>query len=324
MIYIIFIILIVLSGFFSAAEIALFSLTDAQVRLLLEKKQKHSRLIARLKKRPQITLITILVGNNVVNVFTASLATYISLKFFGSLGIGIATGIVTLFILIFGEIVPKSFGQKNNIKISQILSPLLYFFTIIFFPLAWLLREFNFTILRIFKTKENKFLTEEEIRSLSRLGLESGHIDFHEHEYIEKIFSLNDIIVKNIMTPKYKIVFLNGEVPIDSIAYFVAQAGYSRFPVYLDSENKVIGYVHVHDIMKILNSDDREQPLVKIVRPISHFFESETLEVVLKKMIKRREHIALVKRKSTLEIIGLVSLEDVLEHLVGEIEDEAD
>lgn len=324
MIYLFFIILILLSGFFSASEIAFFSINDAQVRLLLQKKFKNADIIRKLKKWPQKTLITILIGNNIVNILSASLATFIAINTFGNIGVGIATGIVTFIILIFGEIIPKSFAQNNNLKIAQISSPLLYVFFIIFKPIVWLIREFNLLFLRIFKLKDNKFLTEEEIRALARLGVESGHIDYREHEFIEKIFLLNDVAVKDIMTPRYKIVFLNGEVPVDSIAYFVAQSGYSRFPVYVDNESKIIGYIHVHDIMKVLNSDDRETPLQKLVRKISHFDQNEKIDIVLRKMIKLKEHIALVTRNNQQEIIGLVSLEDVLEHLVGEIEDEAD
>ncbi len=324
MIYLVLILLIVLSGFFSASEIAFFSITDAQARLLLQKNYKNAKLINKFKKWPQKTLITILIGNNIVNILSASLATLIALDLFGNFGVGIATGVVTLVILIFGEIVPKSFAQKNNLKIAQLLSPLLNIFFILFKPIVWLLREFNLIILKVFKLKENKFLTEEEIRTLARLGVESGHIEYREHEIIERVFLLNDIAVKEIMTPKYKVVFLNGEVPVDSIAYFIGQSGYSRYPIYIDNENKIIGYVHIHDIMKVLNSDDREMLLLKLARKISSFDQNEKIDIVLRKMIKLKEHIALVTRKNKLEIIGLVSLEDVLEHLVGEIEDEAD
>lgn len=324
MIYVIFIILILLSGFFSAAEIALFSISDAQVKLLMQKKFKNAKLINKLKKKPQNTLITILIGNNIVNILSASLATYIAVSIFGNLGVGIATGVVTFVILIFGEIVPKSFAQKNNLKIAQFFSPILFVFFVLFKPVVWVIHEFNLLLLKIFKIKDNKFLTEEEIKALARIGVESGHIDYREHVLIEKIFLLNDISVKEVMTPKYKVVFLNGEVPVDSIAYFVAQSGYSRFPVYIDNENNIIGYVHVHDIMKILNSDNRETPLQNLVRKISFFDNNEKIDVVLRKMIKLKEHIALVTRNNQQEIIGLVSLEDVLEHLVGEIEDEVD
>lgn len=324
MIYLVFILLVVLSGFFSASEIAFFSISDAQAKLLLQKKYKHARLINKFKKWPQKTLITILIGNNVVNILSASLATFIAIDLFGNLGVGIATGLVTLVILIFGEIVPKSYAQKNNLKIAQLFSPLLYFFFITLRPVVWLLREFNLFILKIFKLKESKFLTEDEIRALARLGVESGHINYREHEYIEKVFLLNDIAVKDIMTPKYKIIFLNGDVPVDSIAYFVGKSGYSRYPIYQDNENKILGYVHIHDIMKVLNSNEREMLLKELVRKISYFDQNEKIDKVLRKMIKLKEHIALVTRKNHLEIIGLVSLEDVLEHLVGEIEDEAD
>jgi len=324
MIYILFSVLIGLSAFFSASEIALFSLPSGQVRLLVQKKYKNAHLVTFFKKNPQKTLITILIGNNIVNILSASIATYIATKLFGSAGVGIATGIVTIFILIFGEIIPKSFAQKNNLTIAQIISPLLYFFYLFFYPVVWVLKGFNNTLMRIFKIKENTFLTEEEIKSLSRLGVEKGNIHFHEYELIEKTFLLNDITVKDVMTPRYKIVFLNGEVPVEGIAHFVGQTGYSRYPVYENNEDQILGYVHVHDIMKVLNSDERDEPVKKYVREVTTLEETKTLQSAFKIMIRKKAHLALISRLENEEIIGLISLEDILEHLVGEIEDEAD
>jgi CBS domain containing-hemolysin-like protein len=324
MIYFLFFILISLSAFFSACEMALFSISPGQVRLIQDKNLKNAKLIYFFKKNSQKTLITILVANNIFNILIASLATYFTTNILGSFGIGLATGLVTLFIVIFGEIIPKTFGQKNNQKVAQIFSPLLYLFYILLSPLVWVLRGFNNTFMRILKMKENIILAEEEIKSLSRLGVEKGNIHFHEHKLIEKTFLLNDITVKDVMTPRYKIVFINGEVPVEGIAHFVGKTGYSRYPVFENNEDQVIGYVHVHDIMKVLNSDDRSQPVKKYVREVTTLVETKTLQSAFKIMIRGKAHLALVRRSENNEIIGLVSLEDILEHLVGEIEDEAD
>lgn len=326
MIYLYFFILVLLSAFFSACEIAFFSLTHAQVRLMTEKKAKNAKYIWRLKKRPQKLLITILIGNNVVNVLIAALATLIATDIFGSLGVGIATGVVTLIILVFGEIVPKSFAQKNNNWMAQRSAFLIYLLSLLFWPLIWLLVNFNDLVIKyIFHVKDPSLVTEEEIRSLTRLGVETGAIDYREREMIEKVFRFNDIEVGDIITPRYKMVVLNGEVPVEQIAYFVSHSGFSRYPVYVDDEDNIVGYIHVNDLMKVLNSDERETLVKDLVRPIRRVKESGRIEPLFRSILKNQDHQVLVVRESNKEeIIGLVTLEDILEELVGDISDETD
>ena len=144
----VFIILILLSAFFSASEIAFFSLGPAQVKMMIQKKESKANLIYRLKKKPQELLITILIGNNVVNILGASLAAVISVEIFGSLGIGIATGMVTLFVLIFGEIIPKSIAQKRNKEFARLSAPWLYLISIILWPVTKVLVFVNNILLK--------------------------------------------------------------------------------------------------------------------------------------------------------------------------------
>jgi putative hemolysin len=322
----IFIFLIFLSALFSSAEIAFFSLGRAKALTLVEKNKKNAKLIWALKQKPQKLLITILIGNNIVNVLTASLATALTTKTFGSYGVGIATGVVTLVILVFGEITPKSIAQKNNILIAQKTAKLLTLLNWIFAPIIWLLTRWNnFIIKKFIKTAPGKLVSEEEIRALTRLGVEAGAIDFHERELIERVFRFDDILVREIMTPRYKMISLNGEVPVDQIAHFISQSGFSRYPVYLNDQDHVIGYVHVNDIMKALNSNQREQPLRELIRPVITVRDSRQIESLFRLMIKKHEHLATVKKPGkNIEIVGLVTLEDILEELVGEIGDETD
>lgn len=325
MIYFYFFILIFLSAFFSACEIAIFSLSPAQVKLMQQKRLKNAHLVLYFKKHPYKTLITILIGNNVVNILSASLATFIAVNVFGSLGVGIATGLVTLFILIFGEITPKSFAQKNNQFIARLAAPVLYFLMIVLYPLVWVLREFNLTLLRIFKIKAASFVPEEEIRSLTRLGVEKGDIHYREHRLIEKVFRFNDIAVGEIMTPRYKMVVLNGDVPVEQIAHFVSQTGFSRYPVYENNEDNIIGYIHINDLMRVLNSDEREKLVKRLVRPIRRVKNLEKIEPLFRAILKDQDHLALVVRGvNRKEVVGLVTLEDILEELVGDISDETD
>lgn len=322
----VFITLIFLSGFFSAAEIAFFSLSPGQLRSMIEKRENNSRLIWKLRRRPQKLLISILIGNNIVNVFTAALATSIATDYFGSLGIGIATGVVTVLILVFGEITPKSFAQKNNKLIAKIFSPVLVGLMYFLFPFIWVLEKFNNIILvKLLKLSRPYLVTEEEIRSLTRLGVETGVIDYRERELIENVFKFDDVKAGEIMTMKYRMVSLNGDVSVEQIAHFVGQSGFSRYPVYEGgNDDRIVGYVHVNDIMRTLNSDKREKLVKEISRSVKRIKETMKVERVFRMMIREHEHLVLVKRSEGEDIIGVITLEDILEQLVGDITDETD
>jgi Mg2+/Co2+ transporter CorB len=186
-----------------------------------QKKIKNASLIRKLKSKPQRLLITILIGNNVVNLFTASYATVVAISFFGSAGLGIATGVTTFFILIFGEIMPKSVAFANNMRIARLTAKPLYALFIVLYPVSHVLLMLNRATNRIFKSPTSRGVSEEEIRVMSRLGVESGAIDYREHEMIENIFKFDDVLVGEIMTPISRTEILNGSVPVEQIAHFV-------------------------------------------------------------------------------------------------------
>ncbi len=318
-----FIVLISFSAFFSASEIALFSLSQGKIQELLQQQLIGSIYVWRLRQNAQNLLATILIGNNIVNTLCASLATVLAVKYFGDYGIGIATGLATLLLLMFGEILPKSIAQKNNVYIALKVAPILWFLNRLLFPLVWLLNHFNeFITTKLLKIKKTELVTEGEIRALARLGVEVGAIDYRERELIEKVFHFNDTLVKKVMTPRYKIVALNGEAPVEQIAFFVGQQEFSRFPVYLDDQDNYIGYVHVNDVMKVLNSDNREIEIKSLARPLRKIKSNETLEAVFRKMRVNREHLMLVTDNK--KEVGIVTMEDLLESIVGEIRDEND
>jgi putative hemolysin len=160
---------------------------------------------------------------------------------------------------------------------------------------------------------------------MAELGLEHGEINPYEREMIESIFKFDDIPVGQIMTTIKNIEALNGDVPVEQIAYRVSQSGFSRFPVYDGGTTDYIGYVHTNDVMRVLNSDDREKLLMEIASPITRVEESLNIEQVFRLMTKERSHMYLVYRKEEPEeIVGLVTMEDILEEIMGEIEDERD
>jgi len=322
----IFSILILLSALFSSAETAFFSLTPAKVRLMVQKDKFATDIIDKLKHRPRRLLITILIGNNIVNLFTASYATIVAGRYFDSAALGIATGLTTIFILIFGEIIPKSFAIAKNERIAQITAWPIYVMYIIFIPVVFLLHRMSKYLHKaVGVDSAAEIVSEEEIRTLSRIGVEHGIIDKSEHEMLENVFQFDNIAVSDVMMPFEKIIALSGTVPVEQIAYQVSQIGHSRYPVYEgDNEDKMIGYIHTNTIMKVLNSDDRDRPIGEFVSDVQYVKSDEKIEKIFRKMNKKHSHMFLVKNAKTSELVGLVTLEDILEELVGEIIDETD
>ena len=323
--FFIFFVLILLSAMFSASEIALFSLRDSQVRLMVRKKERNAKLIAYLKNNPQRLLVTILIGNNVVNITIASFATVIAIEYFGSLGFGIAAGLSTVVVLLLGEIFPKTVAFTYKNATARLFAYPMAFFYVIFYPITSIFVALENWLKKYSRMETPNIISEEEIRIMAELGLEHGAIDHQERQMIENIFNFDDIAVGKIMTQSDKIDALNGDVPVAQIAYYVSQSGFSRFPVYEDNDTNYLGYVHTNDVMRVLNSDERDLPVRSFVTPLTRVDESLDIQQVFKLMTKERSHMYLVHQKGEPdEVVGLVTMENVLEEIVGEIEDEGD
>lgn len=293
---------------------------------MMKAKRKNAALIQKLKSRPQRLLITILIGNNIVNLFTAAYATVVAARYFGSAALGVATGSATLFILIFGEIIPKSFSFSHNERIAIIVAWPLYILDIAFSPISFFLLKLNNLLNKAFGIKAKSGITEEEIMIMARMGVESGAIEYREHEMIENIFEFDDVPVGEVMTPRYKVEMVNGEAAVEQVAHFISHSGFSRFPVYEDNDtDKIIGYIHVNAIMKALNSDERDNKVKDFISPIDAVPESMKIERLFRLMKRNKAHMYLVHGDDDSgAIIGIITMEDILEQIVGEIEDETD
>ena len=325
MIFVVIFILIVLAALFAGGETALFSLRESQVRLMEFNKDRNAHIIGKLKRDPHRVLVTLLFGNTVVNITAGSLAAVVAADKTNSLGIGLTTGIVTLLILVFGEVFPKSFAISHNKVFAQFIAIPVYGIYLAFYPIASLFVVLEQFIQKISGSPHHDSVTEEEIRVMSDLGLEHGGIDNDERKLIDNIFQFDDIPVGKAMTKKDKIDALSGDVPITQIAYYVSQSGYSRFPVYEGNQSNYTGYIHTNDVMRVLNSDDREEPLIGYASPITRVSEETDIRQVFRQMTKERSHMYLVHKKDDPEeIAGLVTMEDILEEIMGEIEDEGD
>ena len=315
----ILIILLVLSAWFSGMEIAMFSLSSAKVKSLVLAKKQNAELLERLLNNKHRLLVVILLGNNLVNIGAASLATVWAVNVFGNAGAGVATGAMTLLILIFGEMYPKAYFQLNAVKVALRFAPAVYMLQTMLLPVIFFLEKLLFMLT---KGKTGEKVSETEFKALSRLAVEKGVLDFEEHEMIMNVLEFDDKEIKKIMTPRYKMIVLNDDAEIDQVSYFMAKQGLSRYPVFHNQEDNIIGYVHVLDIMQVLNSDQREDALEKHVKPIFQVNEHEKIDNVFNRMRRKKSHIALVMRGE--QVLGMVTMEDILEELVGEIEDETD
>lgn len=319
MIYLILLILLLCSAWFSGMEIAMFSLTPAKVKELVLAKRHNAQLLQKLLTKKHKLLVIVLLGNNLVNIGAASIATVAATETFGKAGVGVATGMMTLLILVFGEMYPKAYFRIRAAEIALLFAPVIYVLQLILYPIVFILEKLLSFLTR---GKIATGVSEKEFIALSRLAVEEGTIEFKEHEMIVNILEFNDQEVKDVMTPRYKMHVLNDDAEVDQVAYIMAKIGFSRYPVYHNQKDNIIGYVHSTDIMRVLNSEQREKELEHFVQPIIRVDEKQKINHVFNKMRRQHSHMALVYRQS--ELIGLVTMEDILEEIVGEIRDEND
>ncbi|MFC1598132.1 hemolysin family protein [Patescibacteria group bacterium] len=331
----ILVILILLSGFFSGAEIALFSLSQAKVRSLLEQDRKNAKLLERIKNEPQKLLITILICNNLVNIGASSLATVVAIERFGSIGAGIATGIMTFLILFFGEIIPKSIAQRSSTKLSLYIAPVMRAVMFVLTPLVWAINGLTSGFQKLVRMPETTTgISEEEVRAMVNLGHEAGKFEADEKEMIERVFLLNDITAEDVMTPEEYFVFFETNDTMGAVLPVIEESGYSRFPVLHPNSKEVEGVVYLKDIFTLFASDEMGKvcsnyegilstKVSAIIKKPEFIPETMPVDDLLKDFQKKHIHIAIVVDEHG-TTRGLVTLEDLLEEIVGEIIDETD
>jgi len=317
--YILLIILILLSGFFSGAETAFFSLSDIKVKKMISQKRKNAKLVAKLKSDPQRLLVTILIGNNLVNIAAASLATVIVADLFGSSVVGITTGIMTLVILVFGEITPKSLSIKYNQSICSLMAKPVFLIENILFPITWVFeRVYPKGGLRV------PAITEEELRIMASVGVEEGTVEKKEAEIIKKVFQLNDITAGDVMTPRSKIYALKENRKLKGVKSKIMNSSFSRIPVYKKSIDQISGVLYKNDaLIHLAKKRSGNVRLKKIARKAIFVPESMFVDELMREFQIKHVHMAIVVNEFG-EVTGIATLEDVIEELVGEIIDETD
>ena len=315
---VVLIVLLLLSGFFSSAETALFSISRAKARHIAKEKGFANALIKRMKDDPHRLLSTILIGNNLVNVGAAALATSIMIELVASNAVGIATGIMTALILVFGEIIPKSIATRNNVLIARLVILPLYWLSILSSPVIYLL---NFIPRLTRRVQRKSRVTEEELMTFVEVVEEEGGIEEEEKELIHNIFEFDDTSASEIMTPRADMFVIN--VDDDLNVEEIIRSGYSRIPVIAEDIDHIIGILNIKDLF-MHQVTSAQQTDVRGVMSEPYFVpENKKLDHLLHEFKRRKQHLAIVVDEHG-GVSGLITLEDALEEIVGEIVDETD
>lgn len=315
------IILLVFSAIFSATETAFTSLSFVQLKILENRKSRASKLAYRLSQRREELITTVLVGNNVVNISVSSLVTTFAIEFFSSQAIGYATGILTLVILIFGEITPKQLALTHNMKIAVFMAYPMRFLTTILFPVIWALRHFSALITRLFSSHADPTITTEGVMHMVDAAENVGLVDQYESDLMQRAIHFSETQVRTIMTHRTNVFCISDELTIRDAFPSIVRSGYSRIPIFHGSPENINGIVLVRDILKAQLEKRMDKMLSSIQREPMFVPEQMHLDDVfyLFKKAKLQQAIVLDEYGG---FSGVVTMEDVAEQLFGELYDE--
>ena len=317
-------VLIGLSGFFSGLEVALVGIPKSKVIQLFHEGKKGSKALHKLKTNPSWMMSSVNLGNNLVNVGASALATSLAIRLFGNDGLGIAVGVMTFLILVFGEITPKTYCNANSTKIALRFAPVLLAFSYVFYPVV---KFFEVITRGVVKLTGSSYtpppITEEDIKGVIDQGLAEKAIEKDEMKLVHRALKFDDTAIRSVMTPRIKMFTLNSKMLLFEALPQINQSGHSRIPIYGDTKEDIVGFIHARDILKELEKDNKMISLEQIARKPVFASQEKMVSSLLKEMQGRRIHMAIVIDEHN-GVEGLVTLEDLVEEIVGEIEDETD
>jgi len=319
------VILIAISSFFSMSETALMSLSRIRLRHMVEEEVPGAKLVEKLTQDPNRLLGTILIGNNIANIGASAMATVFATKVFGNSGVGIATGIITILVLIFGEITPKSIAKQNSEAVALRVARVIEFVVIIFKPLVYIFTAISSFFIRILGGDPNAakaFITQEELKTLVGVSEEEGVLENSEKEMIFNVFDFADLQVKDTMVQRVDIVSVDQEASYDEVMDVIKNEQFSRIPIYNQTIDNIIGVLNIKDLATIENLRE-DFNISKYIREPFYTFEFKKIIELFKEMKKIRNHMAIVLDEYG-GTVGIVTIEDLVEEIVGEIEDEYD
>ncbi|SFA78751.1 Hemolysin, contains CBS domains [Acetitomaculum ruminis DSM 5522] len=316
--------MILLSAFFSSAETALTTVNMVRIRLLVDEGNKKAAIVAKIKDNSSHMLSTILIFNNIVNLSASALTTTVALELFGSQGVGIATGILTFIIVEFSEITPKTIASINAEKMSLFYAPIIYMLMKIMVPVIFVIEMLSKFTMAVFgiKSDENQGkITESELRTIVGVSNEEGIIENSEYDMITNVFDFGDSKAKDVMVPRINLTFVNIDSSYDELIEIYRKNMFTRYPVYKESTDNVIGFINVKDL--ILYGDFADFKVKDILREPFYTYELKNTAELFMEMKNSSNSAAIVLDEFGITA-GMVTLEDLLEEIVGEIKDEYD
>lgn len=313
-------VLIMMSAYFSASETAFFSMNKIRMKSMASNGNKRAKLVLKLAEDYDKLLSTLLIGNNIVNIGSSALATVMFVKWLGNSGASASTAVMTVIVLIFGEITPKSMAKNSPESFAMFSAPILRVINIILSPLNFIFSGWQKLVHKLFKSQDDRGVTEEELLTMVEEAQNDGGIDSHESELIRNAIEFNDIEVVDIHTNRVDVVAIDIEDSNEKVAKVFRENGYTRLPVYKDSIDNIIGILNQKDFNNAVNDGlTVEQVMSEPVFVIPSMKISQLLTLLQ----KEKSHMAVIIDEYG-GTVGIVTLEDILEELVGEIWDEHD
>ncbi|MDH5570009.1 MAG: hemolysin family protein [Nitrosopumilus sp.] len=316
--------LIGLSGFFSGLEVSLVGTSQATVEQLVKEKRRGSKALQKLKSNPGWMMSAVNLGNNLVNIGSSALATVVAIKLFGDSGLGIAVGIMTFLIIIFGEVTPKTYCNANATKVALRSSGILLMFSYATYPIVWVLERITRVMIKLTGSDYHPpALTENEIKGIIDQGHRDDALESHERDLVHRALEFDDTVIRSVMTPRRKMQLLPAKMLLFEALPIINQNSHSRIPIYGETHDDIVGFIHVRDVLREMESENKMKTLEQIARSPVFASQEKMVSALLKEMKGRKTHMAIVIDEHG-GVEGLVTLEDLIEEIIGDIEDETD
>ena len=316
--------LLVLSALFSSSETALTTVNRIRVRTLAGQGDKRAMTLLAVLQNPEKMLSVILIGNNVVNLYASSLATTVTLSLFGSKLVGVATGILTLAVLVFGEVAPKTMASRNAEQIALRAAGPVKVLMWLFTPLVFVVNNLARLVMKLFgadRPGKREHMTAEELRTIVQVGHEDGVIENSERKMIDNVFDFGDRSARDIMIPRIDMTCIDVEAGYDELMEVVREEKYTRIPVYKESADTIVGILNIKDLL--FRAQDKPFRIAELMRKPLFTYEQKKTSELMVEMRKNYTNLAIVLDEYGVTA-GMVTMEDILEEIVGEIRDEYD
>ena len=321
---IILILLLVLSAFFSSAETSLTTVNKIKLKTMADDGNKKAARVLNVVTRPKKMLSAILIGNNIVNLSASSLATTLAIDIFGSVGAGIATGILTLLILIFGEITPKSIATINSTSLSLLFAPVISGLMWLLTPVIIIINFLAGLCIKLFGIDpdfKDDTITEDELRIMVDASHQSGEIEGDERTMIHKVFDFSDACAKEVMIPRIDMTMVDADISYNDLISVFKEDMFTRLPVCEPDSEKIIGIVNMKDFLGLVPGDDFS--VRNYLRDVYFTYEMKNVSDLFDEMREESTTVSIVLDEYG-DLSGMITMEDLLEEIVGEIRDEYD